>query len=101
MVEPALSAEEWALFFDPAAKEWAPLMFSNHSRHSSAAVNLLGQPFGFTRDLLVSVQSAAASLRHWRGVVDNMVDPDDYDKWMAELDGVADRIEALLPPEET
>lgn len=53
----------------------------------------------FTRDLLDAVRAAAGTLRHYRRWTDNMVDPDDYDRWMAELDEAADCIEALLPPE--
>jgi len=83
-MKPALTAEEWASFPNwPLAElpsnDDLPLYYP--SKHGIAAANLHGQPFGFTReDVRVLRQEAGY-----------------YHDGIADL---ADRIEALLPPED-
>lgn len=56
-----------------------------HQRHALAAFCLYGQPFGFTREDVRAVRLAVASGRV---------------PFMEQLESLAARIEALLPPEE-
>ena len=88
--EPALTAEEWARMPDVAGstpRTDLPLYFP--SRHGIAAVNLSGQPFGFTREDVTYLRSVGEVLR---GKVFGPVSG-------LHVDDIADRIEALLPPE--
>ena len=81
MIEPALTAEEWA--------EWmvrsGGLADSDARAYPLTAVSLYGQPFGFTRGDVVSLRMLAEA-----------IDPGSPPAYLANL---ADRIEALLPPE--
>ena len=58
-------------------------------RHTLAAIALYGQPFGFSHEDAESLREAASFLRR----VGNSVG------WANKLDSIADRIQALLPPE--
>jgi hypothetical protein len=93
---PALSAEEWAHPPDTRTIRWAceevfvgdGATLDTVSRHGLAALALHGQPFGFTREDAVSVGAGVLALRE-----------SGCDLLAAELQRVADRIVALLPPE--
>ncbi len=83
-ISPALTAEEWARMPDVARstpRADLPLYFP--SRHGIAAVNLSGHPYGFTQEDVMRLRQAADDVR---------------DSGVASI---ADRIEALLPPEAT
>ena len=94
--KPALTAQEWADAFDPEIHTDALLyevsyLWGSARPHGVAALCLHGQPFGFTREDVELV-------RGLRGR------PSEYDSSPIEdddpaLDALADRIEALLPPE--
>ena len=87
-ISPALTAEEWASFPNwPDAEHVVlePLYYP--SLHGIAAANLHGQPFGFTREDVEVLTDAVGS------VYSSM-------EGSAKLLSLADRIEALLPPEE-
>ena len=98
-IKPALKANEWAEFLAPENSEWAPLVYGeNMSDHSAAAVALHEQPFGFTRSDAFNHRTEASALRR-RAESDKvarlaMLGVADWHESMA------DRIEALLPPEE-
>ena len=88
MIEPALTAEEWA--------EGA-VIYENLTdalgigrRHSTAALCLHGQPFGFTWEDVAVLRDIAAP---------DIGTPLEGDA--RALTSLADRIEALLPPEDT
>lgn len=83
-MKPALTAEECA---------WVRQMDAEGSnagihlpRHAQAAYNLFGQPFGFTREDVEMVRNEAGN---------NSTGSADGAAW----NSLADRIEALLPPE--
>ena len=98
-VQPALTPEEWREDV-PATRDtmtivhgdvyFAGLRVHHTDRHGLAAICLYGQPFGFTRE---DVQM----LRF-------LCDKAPYDEEDARLErallSLADRIEALLPPED-
>lgn len=96
-IKPALTAQEWATWFGDGARvpEMVDQCYNavfggravDGSRHAQGAVALHEQPFGFTRedvDLLGNVHS-------------NHSGCDERTCWAVSL---ADRISALLPPEE-
>lgn len=80
-MQPALTADEWEDFFEG----------QNYPRelsaHAAAATRLYGQPFGFTREDVVAIREHARAIDSFE---------DDAITWW---NGLADRIEALLPPE--
>lgn len=84
-MKPALTPEQWADFRargNDDSYEW-PL----DNDHATAALCLYGQPFGFTREDLTCLRYVMASLDH-HGIPQPC------------LESLADRIAALLPPEE-
>ncbi len=86
MIEPAMTPEEWLeLYRAPGPDTVAGLAFAK-GPHSCAAWCLHGQPFGFTR-------ADVRELRRTSGWEVGEVARD-------RLHSLADRIEALLPPEE-
>jgi hypothetical protein len=96
MIEPALTTDEWAQKWDGHDDDATPMRYTfgvavyMDRPHASAALALHGQPFGFTWDDVDAIRHAAKMARTWDEVVG---DPD-------VLDGLADRIAALLPPRE-
>jgi hypothetical protein len=72
----------------PTSWEW-----DSEDRHRVAAVALYGQPFGFTRHDAWLVRRATQE-------VSDTMHPGAL-RYINELRGLADRIEALLPPEKT
>ena len=92
-MKPALTKEEWdrqrGLVYDVGPeREWSG------RPHGLAALCLHGQPFGFTReDVKVLSRASEYALRQWGPVVAGQD--------IAMLSSLADRIEALLPPEES
>ena len=94
-VKPALTAEEWAeaeaggFFFEPSTLHKVttagPSTILNECQ--TAALCLHNQPFGFTREDVHVLRCLAANS-------DGMAD------WGYHAEEVADRIEALLPPED-
>ena len=109
-IKPALTAEEWAkgtpgvFGWDDASVfiDWRdpePMEGPNVKRpHACAAALLYGQPFGFTREDVVKLRAAGDAARDVErfakekgaGWDDSLAD------W---YHSIADRIEALLPPE--
>ena len=104
-IRPALTAEEWdsgsvkigVCDEVGAVQQWLrielsdcgesqpmPSTFEGRERHAIAALALYQQPFGFTREDVVALRDIT-SPAGWRA---------DYD-----YSALADRIEALLPPE--
>lgn len=81
-MKPALTAEEWGNVDLPVAD-------TPESRHATAALCLHGQPFGFTREDVIMLRAARLRLDG----------EEQEDAWDKSLDSLADRIEALLPPE--
>jgi len=61
------------------------------ARHAIAAVMLHGQPGGFTREDVGYLRMMTEQFQHTEGVYTLMVN---------QCRGLADRIEALLPPED-
>ena len=90
MIKPALTAEEWAEAIPPNGGPAGFLrglerVTDGRSCHAMAASCLHEQPFGFSREDVKSLRSPWPVLNaHWLG----------------KLDALADRIEALLPPEQ-
>lgn len=87
-IKPALTAEGWArseLLIDP---EDDP-----KHRHQYAALALHGQPFGFTREDVENVRDTVSAI--WSSVPSDAAAP-----WGRAMESLADRIEALLPPED-
>lgn len=114
-IPPALTAEEWARMPDcqrdnvdaflrrqslviawgsSPGEEWeVPAAL----RHALAALALHGQPYGFTAADVAMIGSAAEAYR--RGDVMGW-GPEDGEARARELDHLADRLAALLPPRE-
>ncbi len=105
-IRPALTPEEWAAFpnshlvqavelvdgtlghAQTIAGEPLPLWFP--TPHGTAAVNLHGQPFGFTREMLEALRSCVhmAGERVTTGA-----------GWLDHAEAALVNLEALLPPE--
>lgn len=85
-MKPALSPQEWAtgtdMDFDYA--------LHHGRRHGIAARLLYGQPFGFTREDVKLLRDP------WHVPYSDTDEPNDP---LPDFRGLADRIEALLPPE--
>lgn len=125
-IRPALTPEEWAwgdVSWHSAEDGW-PTSYSatlkdggvelddechripTEGRHALAALCLVGQPFGFTRADVVRLRSSARMLREslalqgsvgtWDFPQDEIASKRRHVEWYESL---ADRIEALLPPE--
>lgn len=90
-VEPALTPEEWADWIDSGDLQ-APLEAHGEVSHALAALGLYGQPFGFTRGDVTVLRDMVYFGRKNGYTVD-----EDGLVLMASL---ADRIAALLPPDE-
>lgn len=85
-IKPALTAEEWEPIVQRRRDFGIPEII-----HRNAAIALYGQPFGFTREDVKLVRDVEA-----------VNDSDMYalsDEYLARYRDLADRIEALLPPE--
>ena len=115
-MKPALSKEEWAegrtktgYTFTEAGGDILCSRYPNpwvvvKDRYVMAAICLHGQPFGFTREDVSLIRNAAqeiySSLRLWK----DGREVGNEDIWgadnMEQIKSLADRIEALLPPEE-
>ena len=103
-IEPALTPEEWASGFTLRRVDWEFYASGKvglahpETRHAIAALCLYGQSFGFTREDVVEVMSAASlyrshCLEHYGEI------PADRAPGLTRMESLADRIEALLPPE--
>ncbi len=99
-IKPALTEQEWKRFpswghsAEPKPGE-EPLY--HRTRHGIAAANLHEQPFGFTREDVTLLRKL------WDYAWERSVHAQEKSGALAErlaLDQIADRIEALLPPEE-
>lgn len=89
VISPAMTPEGWADFFEyykPGFRQYE--IGSTASNHAAAAMLLHGQPFGFTREDIRDLVEASCQCE--------IVNPDLADRCIS----LADRIEALLPPEE-
>lgn len=104
-IKPALTAEEWAMArvhvsLYPTGKD---LMLQLGNRHGIAAAALHDQPFGFTREDVVdehqAYHDAVMLARHFQdsGMERERLACKERARRHKER---ADRIEALLPPEE-
>ena len=106
-MEPALSAEDWAEWYasdsdDGTIQEsWhhsSPLRAAGQvttgTEQAVAALCLHGQPFGFTREDVELLHQAAGDAES-----EARPYPDGCAEARAPFDNLADRIEALLPPE--
>lgn len=98
-IEPALDAEEWSQvlanedFEDDGDRQnridmELTVHADFHRHHAAAALALYGQPFGFTRE----------DVKMLRGIAFFLADHH-YRPGGAAAANIADRIEALLPPE--
>jgi hypothetical protein len=100
-IKPALTAEEWASFLGDLVTPvgwleggcyWSRGKGDGHD--GAAAMLLHGQPFGFTREDVVNHREAAqACVARWQ-----TIGPGSLHDWHRSM---ADRIEALLPTEES
>lgn len=98
-IKPAMTKEEWELplpdqfngYIDLDVSGVVDIVVSGpNDRHRLAAIMLYGQPFGFTRE---DVGFLRSTIRHFEEA-----GPASYGR-EEELRSLADRIEALLPPE--
>lgn len=116
-VEPALTSEEWvkAQAYTAGAQPWAiwEMVFDKDPsvRHAHAALALDGQPFGFTHEdvalLHAAVKDNAGPIEHIIAMSQvTALDASDIQRLSRlkarskQVKNLADRIEALLPPEE-
>jgi len=100
-IKPALTAEEWEQIPQDTRAEgdrfWENAWGEQCERHETAARALYGQPFGFTREDVEKLRGVAwvhdqvAAIAPGSGVEDCGLRD-----WAISL---ADRIEALLPPD--
>jgi len=100
-MKPALTVEEWK---DVLGTGWEGWMLKYLSYHGAAAKLLHEQPFGFTREMGNIVRWAAEIASSMSREPHKDADPKrwkrNFQDHMVLLREVADRIEALLPPEE-
>jgi len=68
-------------------------------RHGLAALALHGQPFGFTREDVASLEREANELKAWASAADTDTEGTEMIGRCFILLGIAARIAALLPPE--
>ena len=106
-IKPALTAEEWAVWLKDGAR--VPEMVDacyrdvfggraeDGSRHAQAAVALHEQPFGFTREDVEVLEGLVVALNR---VGQLPSEPGLSEFYVPYCRSFADRIEALLPPEE-
>lgn len=94
MIEPALTAEEWAEMLRRPSRVANGIEESAQTGdfHGAAALALYGQPFGFTREDMEMLEQIQDFV-----YVASVTRPE----LRAWAKGMADRIEALLPPETT
>lgn len=100
-VGPALSEQEWAAFPNSHGVAEShdgdePLYFP--TKHGIAAMNLHGQPFGFTHEDVATLRTAWGMCG--AAIVGDMSVVVDSEANMMLLRTLADRISALLPPQE-
>lgn len=109
-IEPALTPEEWGglrVEYDTHAysiqggRVWThdddrPTILPD--RHALAALCLYGQPYGFTREDVGLARAMATDLEESARVNDRPTGSSA--KYAVAMHDLADRIEALLPPEE-
>jgi hypothetical protein len=74
----------------------SPCYLPPEGRHGLAARCLHGQPFGFTREDVVRCRRAAHAAEGRHDQSGEWADYEDMEAWAS----LADRIEALLPPED-
>jgi len=86
-VQPALTAKEWVAFLPRDARRSAMGADDPAERHALAARALYGQPFGFTREDVEWLEEGYTECAHCN----------EARAWYASM---ADRVAALLPPEE-
>jgi hypothetical protein len=109
-IEPAMTPEEWTELFDPelySGGAFLPLKPDECTElydhpHAMAACALYGQPFGFTREDVEVLRIARDAGRIEGGLGGEPVRMAGRPLRFGEqlrLKEIADRIEALLPPE--
>ena len=94
-IRPAFTPQFWPLVLEEIARNgnsWGATLvntvgFKEERRHEAAALALYGQPFGFTHEMVVHLRLHANAQRS-AGLDMNAHD----------LEAIADRIAALLPP---
>ena len=97
-MKPALTREEWedcttGYWFRECDSVYARKGLYQISPHGEAALRLFFEPFGFTREDVRLLREEASWHNH---SMEYFTDP----RQGKLLDDLADRIEALLPPEE-
>lgn len=98
-IGPALTPEEWkAALYRGDYRFFAET--EDVSSHGKAALCLHGQPFGFTRAMVEALRETASTARAYTHYAMLTEEYDKIDKEADLADAAADRIEALLPPEE-
>lgn len=93
-MKPALTPEQWASVTPHRDKMWqhdSCVPENMGERHYVAAVNLYGQPFGFTHEDVENLRMSVGD-----GL--SMEPQPSGQPYARELWDLADRIEALLPP---
>jgi len=92
-IKPALTREEWAHVTQETHEQadafWENAWGEQCERHETAARALLGQPFGFTREDVQLLRDIEGDLNHMH-----------WGTREVKVMRLADRIEALLPPED-
>jgi len=101
MTEPALTAEEWRNVLPLADVEDRGQLIigglgeGREDFRRIAALALYGQPFGFTRDDVTAIRFAREALERFGAAVGEPLSGE----IAGQYESLADRIEALLPPE--
>lgn len=102
-IQPALTVEQWARFAwlftgnrQDRLSEEREVALSHMTWQGVAALALYGQPWGFRREDVDDLRSATSLLR---GIlsIPGKIDPA-FERGLADLSNIADRIAALLPP---
>lgn len=103
-ITPALTPEEWAEFLRPKERVGIYNVTAGDGDparlcHQTAAMNLHGQPFGFTHEMLALLRRMVRQI-HDTGSETEWLEVSLDEAERATLRAVADRIAALLPPED-
>jgi len=106
-IKPALTKEEWMEYLSASSLAKIGIQYMYHARHdwrphALAALCLVNQPFGFTRDMLLVLQDWIAE--KWADALFNERDATAEEVFRG-MGGeiaiaLAAHLEALLPPED-
>jgi len=102
-IKPALTAEEWEQIPQDTRAEgdrfWENAWGEQCERYETAARALYGQPFGFTREDVQLVRQKAREMYRSSELDGTKTGRAVYWGLARKWDSLADRIEALLPPD--